>query len=187
MQNISKAGYGLLKFVTAVLGYCEVYREVKPKKMKVEQLQREYNTALKSLEKLNKEIEKIEGELKILNDKYEVAMLRRTELQEETEIMQRRLLAADMLISGLTSERNRWTDDLGKLQLERERLVGNCVLSSAFLCYTGPFNYEFRRTMVYEDWHKDIVEREIPVSTDYRIETSLTNDVEVSKYVHSYY
>lgn len=35
MREISKAGTGLLKFVIAVLGYCSVAREIKPKREKV--------------------------------------------------------------------------------------------------------------------------------------------------------
>ena len=39
MREKSKAGAGLLKFVTAVIGYCEVAREVKPKREKVPDVQ----------------------------------------------------------------------------------------------------------------------------------------------------
>ena len=35
MKAISKAGYGLLKFVDAVMSYCAVAKEVKPKREKV--------------------------------------------------------------------------------------------------------------------------------------------------------
>ena len=35
MKEVSKAGAGLLKFVVAVLGYCSVAREIKPKREKV--------------------------------------------------------------------------------------------------------------------------------------------------------
>ena len=35
MRQISKAGGGLFKFVKAVLGYCEVARQIKPKRDKV--------------------------------------------------------------------------------------------------------------------------------------------------------
>ena len=35
MQAISKAGSGLLKYVEAIMGYCEVAREIKPKREKV--------------------------------------------------------------------------------------------------------------------------------------------------------
>lgn len=180
MQNISKAGYGLLRFVQAVLGYCAVYREVKPKKERVEALQKEYNTAKRSLEKLYSEIAKLEEDLAKLNEKYEVAMKRRQELQEETDIMMRRLIAADKLITGLSSEKARWTEDLAKLHLEREKLVGNCLLSSSFLSYCGPFTYEYRKEMIYENWKGDLIERNVPLTETYRLETSLSNDVEIS-------
>lgn len=32
---MSKAGLGMLKFVEAVMGYCDVFREIKPKREKV--------------------------------------------------------------------------------------------------------------------------------------------------------
>ena len=38
MKEISKAGGGLYKFVSAVLGYCSVAREIKPKREKVRAL-----------------------------------------------------------------------------------------------------------------------------------------------------
>jgi dynein heavy chain len=43
MGTISKAGLGLLKFVKAVLGYCSVYKIVKPKQLKVAALEKEFN------------------------------------------------------------------------------------------------------------------------------------------------
>lgn len=35
MRQISKAGGGLHKFVKAILGYCEVARQIKPKRERV--------------------------------------------------------------------------------------------------------------------------------------------------------
>lgn len=49
----------------------------------------------------------MEKTLKELNDRYMVAMKERQEIQEETDIMQRRLIAADKLITGLSSESQR--------------------------------------------------------------------------------
>lgn len=180
MASISKAGFGLLKFVQAVLGYCAVYREVKPKKDRVEQLQNEFNAAKRFLDKLYNEISQLEQDLNKLNEKYEVAMKRRQELQEETDIMMRRLEAADKLISGLSSERARWNEDLKELYLEKERLVGNCLLCAGFLAYCGPFTFEYRRDLVYVEWQNDILRRNLPLSQPIKLESNLTTDVEIS-------
>ncbi|XP_026741363.1 dynein heavy chain 10, axonemal [Trichoplusia ni] len=180
MQQISKAGYGLLKFVIAVLAYCAVYKEVKPKKDKVEALEKEYTEACNYLASLNREIDRLQRTLDGLNHKYETAMLRRQELQEETDIMMRRLVAADKLMSGLSSEQKRWTEDLAALYVEQSRLIGNCLLSASFLSYAGPFSFSFRQTMIYEDWLGDVLERGIPLTMPFTIEKNLTNEVEIS-------
>jgi hypothetical protein len=50
----------------------------------------------------------LEDALNALGLKYDNAMRERQILQEETDIMQRRLIAADKLISGLSSENARY-------------------------------------------------------------------------------
>jgi hypothetical protein len=72
--------------------------------------------------------------------------------QAKADLMERRLLAASKLIAGLGSERERWTRDIADLEARRERLVGDCLLTSSFLSYTGAFTANYRHAMVYEMW-----------------------------------
>ncbi|XP_021370512.1 dynein heavy chain 10, axonemal-like isoform X1 [Mizuhopecten yessoensis] len=182
MKNISKAGSGLLKFVEAVMGYCVVAREIKPKRDKVAKLERSFHQAKRDLDKINNECASLEKELNDLSKKYEEAMSEKQKLEEEAAIMQRRLIAADKLISGLGHENIRWTNDLEELKIKRVKLLGDCLLGSAFLSYVGAFSWEFRSDLVYEVWEKDLRAREIPLSDPYKLEELLTNDVEISKW-----
>lgn len=75
------------------------------------------------------------------------------ELKDEADLMQRRLNAASQLISGLGGEKVRWTADLEVQGEIKEKLVGDALLCAAFVSYAGPFNHEFRTSMVYKDWH----------------------------------
>lgn len=61
-------------------------------------------------------------------------------------------------------------------------MLGDCLLSSAFLSYSGAFSWEFRHRMIMDDWKTDIVERKIPMSQPFKLESILTNDVEISKW-----
>ena len=70
MKEKSRAGAGLLKFVTAVIGYCEVAKEVKPKREKVAKLERTYHQAKRDLDKINKEVASLEEELRKLGKEY---------------------------------------------------------------------------------------------------------------------
>ena len=70
-------------------------------------MERNFHQAKRDLDKINKEVANLEKVLKELSEKYEAAMTEKQELQEEVEIMERRLIAADKLISGLGSENTR--------------------------------------------------------------------------------
>ncbi|XP_075852592.1 dynein axonemal heavy chain 10 [Microcebus murinus] len=182
MEAVSKAGLGMLKFVEAVMGYCDVFREIKPKREKVARLERNFFLTKRELERIQNELAAIQRELEALGAKYEAAILEKQKLQEEAEIMERRLIAADKLISGLGSENTRWTNDLEELKHRRVKLLGDCLLCAAFLSYEGAFTWEFRNEMVNEIWQNDILEREIPLSQPFRLESLLTDDVEISRW-----
>ncbi|EDO35852.1 predicted protein [Nematostella vectensis] len=182
MKEVSKAGAGLFKFVIAVMGYCSVAREIKPKREKVARLERNFHLSKRELEKIEKELKALEEELERLGKQYDDAMREKSSLQEEAEIMERRLIAADKLISGLGSEKIRWTKDLQDLKDQRVRLLGDCLLGAAFLSYLGAFTWDFRRDMLRKQWENDVIQREIPLSKPFKVDVLLTNDVEVSKW-----
>uniref|UniRef100_A0AAY5K1P1 AAA+ ATPase domain-containing protein n=1 Tax=Esox lucius TaxID=8010 RepID=A0AAY5K1P1_ESOLU len=182
MQAISKAGSGMLKFVEAVMGYCDVAREIKPKREKVARLEKNFFQSKRELERIQHELGTIQRELRALGDKYDAAMGEKQLLQEEAEVMERRLIAADKLISGLGSENQRWTDDLEELKQRRVRLLGDCLICAAFLSYEGAFSWDFRKNMVYDVWEKDVLDRGIPLSQPFRVESLLTDEVEISRW-----
>ncbi|CAG5923192.1 unnamed protein product [Menidia menidia] len=182
MQAISKAGSGMFKFVEAVMGYCDVASQIKPKREKVARLEKDFFQSKRELDSIQKELSKIEKELHSLKEKYEAAVLEKQMLQDEADIMERRLEAADKLISGLGSENERWTKDLDELKQQRVRLLGDCLISAAFLSYEGAFSWDFRNEMVYQLWIKDVHERGIPLSQPFKVENLLTDEVEISRW-----
>lgn len=179
MQTISRAGFGLLKFVRAVLKYCDTYREVKPKQDRVAFLQADLEGKAKVLEYLRLEVENLEKELGLLNTKYEQSLTLRKKYSDELEISEKRLNAADQLVTGLMSEKTRWLEELKTLAEEKENIIGTCLLSASFMAYSGTFSWDFRKVMV-GDWLEDIITRDIPVTTPFRIDQYISNDVEIS-------
>lgn len=180
MKAISRAGFGLLKFVRAVLRYCDTYREVRPKQERVEFLQNDLEQKTKVLEYLKLDVEILEAELDKLNKKYQESLALRQKYREQLEISEKRLNAADRLVTGLSSEKIRWQEMLKQLVIDKDNIVGTCLLSASFLAYTGAFSFDFRKTMLFDDWLKDIIKRNIPVSTPYSINQDLSTDVEIS-------
>jgi dynein heavy chain len=56
------------------------------------------------------------------------------------------------------------------------------LLCGSFLSYVGPFDFFFRKQMVYNHWYSDIKEKGIPLSDNFHLDNLLTNDVEKSKW-----
>lgn len=180
MPAISKAGNGLLKFVLAVLKYCDTYREVRPKQERVLFLQQDLEDKTKVLEYLRLEVETLEKELEVLNVKYEQSLELRQKYRDELNISEKRLNAADRLVSGLMFEKHHWSEELKQLAIDKANIIGTCMLSASFMAYAGTFSWDFRKTMIYDDWLQDMIERDIPVTTPYRIDQHLSSDVEIT-------
>lgn len=116
-----------------------------------------------------------------LNEKYEKAMNERAIIQEEKDIMERRLISADKLINGLSSENVRWKLELANLKEYMNKIFGNCLLCSSFLAYTAPFSYEYRVDMLFNNWYKKIIKSKILMSDPFKIEIELSDEVTISK------
>lgn len=73
----------------------------------VAKLEKNFHQSMRELERIQSELADIQRELGALGMKYNEAMAEKQQLQEEAELMERRLVAADKLISGLGSENKR--------------------------------------------------------------------------------
>lgn len=62
---------------------------------------------------------------------------------------------------------------------EIERLVGDVLLLTGFLSYTGPFNQEFR-TLLQTLWYNELVNCKIPVTAKLNITKNLVDTPTVS-------
>ena len=76
----------------------------------------------------------------------------------------------------------RWNKDLEGLKEQRVRLLGDCLLGSAFLSYVGAFSWEYRSDLLNKEWFADLKGKEVPLSDPFKLEDLLTNEVEISKY-----
>ncbi|KAL5967127.1 Dynein heavy chain 10 axonemal [Taenia solium] len=182
MQSVSRAGAGFLRFVHAVMGYCEVLKDVRPKRDKVAKLEKSLAQNERDLELIKSELTKLEEEIKKLNGEYSTAKAERMALQEETAVMERRLAAADTLINGLSCESVRWEVQAETLREERRRLVGDCLLSAAFLTYAGAFSHSLRNHMLHDDWVPDLQNREILLTEPFNVVHLLTDKVTVANW-----
>lgn len=184
MMEISSAGAGLLKFVLAVVGYCNVAKTIQPKRMALAQLERNLGLSQAEYEKIVKEVSSLKSQLEKLQADFGRAKGEQMQLAEMAELMARRLTAADKLISGLGSEKVRWRSELDSLVSSRPQLVGNSLILAAFLSYTGAFHWEYRDYLLTKVWQPDLASKNVPIAppSTFKVEKLLTTDVELGQW-----
>jgi len=182
LASVSKAADSLYQWVSATINFYEVHRKVEPLKKNVEQMRKKALALREELMETEVVLEQLNRDLYDLNENREKKQAILDRLTAEAQLMERRLTAARKLISGLGHEQERWAQDSLKLQSQKEKLVGDCLVSSSFLSYAGPFDFSFRKKMIYGHWLSDCRERGIPLSEVFRIEDLLTTDVETSQW-----
>ncbi|MCO5597847.1 hypothetical protein L7F22_051931 [Adiantum nelumboides] len=183
LMNISTAGAGLLRWVVAMMNYANIAKTVAPKRQAVATAEKNLKYAQTELEKIQDEIKELSKQLQILRSQFESNTAEQQELKKKADLMEKRLNAASRLIEGLGSEHERWSKEIEELGVAREKLLGDCLITSSFLSYTGAFTIDFRMRMLKRIWFVDIQQSNIPVTVPFRLEALLTDEVEISRWI----
>jgi dynein heavy chain len=120
-------------------------------------MEKQQATSQRELTDINDALRKLTNEIKDLDTRYKVASVELSELQERAAVMERRLTAASKLVSGLSSERKRWSADVERLTGAASRLVGDCLLAASFLSYLGPFTYDYRIALLQVSFYNILI------------------------------
>lgn len=104
------------------------------------------------------------------------------ELRANAQMMELKLNAANKLIAGLSNEKRRWTSDTIKLKEMTVQLIGDCLVASSFLSYVGPFDFSFRKKMIFDHWILDLKEKALPINPEFKLEELLSSAVDISQW-----
>ena len=69
---------------------------------------------------------------------------------------------ANRLVGGLADENKRWKENVKSLTNDSLTMIGNALVSAAFVSYIGPFSADFRGGLWKDEWLGDIVSKQIP-------------------------
>ncbi|XP_056307219.1 dynein axonemal heavy chain 8-like [Danio aesculapii] len=93
----------------------------------------------------------------------DAAMKEKQDLLDDAESCKKKMSNAVALIDGLGGEKIRWTESSAQFERQIKDMVGDVLLATGFLSYSGPFNQEYR-TLLMQQWKKEMDSRHIPYS-----------------------
>uniref|UniRef100_A0A670IEH5 Dynein axonemal heavy chain 5 n=1 Tax=Podarcis muralis TaxID=64176 RepID=A0A670IEH5_PODMU len=165
---------GICSWTKAMAAFFAINKEVLPLKANLAVQENRLATAMLDLQKAQAELDAKQTELDIVQAEYEKAM-------REKQVRHSARETASSLISGLAGEKERWTDQSKEFAAQTKRLVGDVLLATAFLSYSGPFNQEFRNLLL-TGWQKEMKTRKIPFGNNLNLTEMLIDAPTVSEW-----
>uniref|UniRef100_A0A8C8DVN9 Dynein, axonemal, heavy chain 5 n=1 Tax=Oryzias sinensis TaxID=183150 RepID=A0A8C8DVN9_9TELE len=172
---------GLLSWTKAMASFFAINKEVLPLKANLAVQENRLAVANLDLEKAQAELDAKQAELNVVRAEYEEAMTEKLTLLEDAKRCRRKMQIASNLISGLAGEKERWTEQSKEFAAQTKRLVGDVLLATAFLSYSGPFNQEFR-SLLLNEWQCELKQRSIPFGNNLDITELLIDASTVSEW-----
>lgn len=172
---------GLLSWTLAMSDFYSVNKEVLPLKVNLAKQEAKHDLAqaqLKAAEAIAFEKNK---QLLDAKRKLTVALNSQQAFQSEANRCKNKMMSATELIQGLEGERKRWTQQLAGFNLEIQYLLGDIVILTGFLSYSGPFNQEYRAHLL-KSWYNNLKYKNIPHSPDLNITEKLADPPTISEW-----
>jgi dynein heavy chain 1 len=146
----SKAAGPLAKWVQSLIEYADIFLQIEPLRNEVKELQESESSLLREHEELITLIGELEEKLTKISQDYALLIAEVEQIKKEKESVTNKVERSIQLISNLSSERDRWNKSCEDLKYQMATLLGDCLLSGAFLTYSGFFDHYYRKQLIQE-------------------------------------
>lgn len=157
----------LVKWIIAQLEYSEILDKVQPLRSKVAKLEDEAKVVEQQAEVMNSSILELEASIAKYKEEYAVLISQSESIKSEMSVVQMKVDRSIQLISDLSSERQRWEHESHTFEQHMSTLVGDSLLSAAFLAYSGFFD-QYYRVNLMKQWQEQLT------SVGVKFETALS-------------
>eukprot|EP00471_Norrisiella_sphaerica_P010953 CAMPEP_0184498660 /NCGR_PEP_ID=MMETSP0113_2-20130426/39505_1 /TAXON_ID=91329 /ORGANISM="Norrisiella sphaerica, Strain BC52" /LENGTH=4666 /DNA_ID=CAMNT_0026886275 /DNA_START=34 /DNA_END=14034 /DNA_ORIENTATION=- len=163
MMGKSEAAANLCGWVCNIVRFYKVYKDVAPKMKALEEAQARAKAAADQVAALNAKVAQLQAALDAAIKSKEAAEDEKAKVEADAKKCQDKLFTADRLVGGLAGEKIRWGESVKQFKAQAETMIGDVMLSAAFVSYIGAFNAEFRMKLWKHTWMKDLEKKQIPI------------------------
>ncbi|XP_027535095.1 dynein heavy chain 5, axonemal-like isoform X3 [Neopelma chrysocephalum] len=172
---------GLCSWTQAMAYFYGINKEVLPLKANLALQEGRLAAAQMELNSAQIQLDEKQMELDEVQAMYDAAVKEKQALLDDAEACRRKMNNATALIEGLGGEKLRWTASSKNFQNQIIDLVGNVLLATGFLSYSGPFNQEYRNLLLHL-WKKEMDNKKIPYSNNLNLTDMLVDNATVGEW-----
>jgi len=149
VDRASKACGPLVQWVIAQVSFSEILHRVEPLRNEVLSLEKEAAETRLKAEELVSMINELESSIARYKDEYAVLIAETQQLKSEMETVKTKVERATKLLGSLSSERDRWSTTSATFEAQMGTIVGDVLISAAFLAYAGYYDQQYRQMLLH--------------------------------------
>lgn len=170
VNRASKACGPLCKWVLAQVKFSEILDKVEPLRNEVQSLEDQAANTKQQAGTIVTMISELEASIGQYKQEYALLISETQAIKSEMERVESKVNRSMKLLGSLSSERERWESGSRTFDAEMSTIVGDVLLSAAFLAYGGFFDQHYREVM-WQEWSNHLTEANIK----YKPELSLSD------------
>ena len=127
--------------------YADKLKRVKPLKKELKSLKEQAAVNEKSGKDSTAFIEQLERSIASYKEEYALLILQAEAIKTDSENVQSKVDRSIALLASLEIEKERWEGSSKTIRVQLAMIVGDALLSSAFLSCAGYFDQQYRKTL----------------------------------------
>lgn len=151
MNRASQACGPLVQWVEAQVNYSEILDRVGPLRDEVDELEEKALKTKAQAQAMQDTILELENSIAQYKEEYAALITETQALKQEMSRVEIKVNRSVKLLDSLSSERTRWDEGSRSFETQIGTLVGDVLVSAAFLAYSGLYDQQYRKAMV-DDW-----------------------------------
>ncbi|RKP34413.1 dynein heavy chain and region D6 of dynein motor-domain-containing protein [Dimargaris cristalligena] len=160
VNRASKACGPLVKWVIAQVNYSEILDRVGPLRQEVEDLEKQAEESRVGAANMEQMVEELEQSIAQYKEEYALLISETQMIKTEMERVKYKVDRSVTLLASLSSEKERWEAASETFEVQMGTIVGDVLLSSAFLAYGGYFDQQYRE-MLFSKWSSHLMRAQI--------------------------
>ncbi|KAI5123747.1 hypothetical protein M0805_000339 [Coniferiporia weirii] len=160
VNRASKACGPLVKWVLAQVRFSEILDKVEPLRNEVQSLEDQAEDTKKQAATIIAMITELEASIRTYKEEYALLISETQSIKSEMERVENKVDRSMRMLESLSSEKSRWEVGSQTFDEEMSTIVGDVLLSAAFLAYGGFFDQHYREIM-WQEWSNHLADASI--------------------------
>lgn len=165
VNRASRACGPLVQWVIAQVRFSEILDKVAPLRQEVASLEQQADTTKQQAQVVMETVAELEASIARYKEEYALLISETQAIKTEMDRVQSKVDRSMTLLGSLSSEQERWDAGSKTFDTEMRTIVGDVLISAAFLAYSGFFDQHYRDLMRRE-WTDHLAEAGISFKGD---------------------